>query len=129
MQSLGLQNTTDIQLPRAIRDGKLEVSLVATRILDKYHAKYEDSEGVIYVQDSKGHTYTVIGKAVFRWRMKDSYYTERETFYITNGLRGDVDALLRKDIGGSFQNMDNAAEGFVLEMPKQSDGECYAPFF
>ncbi len=124
----GLQNTIDIQLPRTVHDGKLEVSLVAMGVLNKYDAKYEDSEGVTTVQDSKGHTYKVIRKAVFRWRMKGSCYTQPETFYITNGLRDDVDALLREDIGGSFQNRDNAAEGFVLEMPKQSDGKSYALF-
>lgn len=132
IQSPGLRNTIDIELPRTIRDGKLKVSLVAMRVLDKhnekYDAKYEDSEGLPSVQDSKGHTYKVTGKAHFRWRMKGSRYTQPETFYITNELRDDVDALLRDDIGGSFQNRDNAAEGFVLEMAKQSDGESYVLF-
>ncbi|KAK7887760.1 hypothetical protein LTR67_009663 [Exophiala xenobiotica] len=111
-----------INLPRTVRDTVLGRSLISTRNLEAHSHLITPLTTHETVTDQTGRNYILTGTVLGRWSVRGEMKSYLETFYVTGGLRGGLDALLRTNVAYPQQSS-SASDGYVLEHDPQDQDQ------
>jgi len=111
-----------IDLPRTVRDRALERSLITAGSLEGHSNLIRPLTTHETATDQTGCNYILTGTVTGRWSFQGAVRSYPETFYVTSGLRGGLDALLQANVSCVPPQSSRASDGYVLEHdPRDKD--------